>query len=452
MILRDYQIKLIDDIRTSLKTNRRVLMQLPTGGGKTACSTYMIKSTHDKGLPTLFCVHRNELLQQASRTYSNFGIEHGSIISGVKSFESSLANIAMISTLTRRLDAIPIPKLVIVDEAHHATASSWSKVINHYYDNGSIIIGLSATPQRLDGSSLGSLFDEMVCGPSVSELISLGHLSQYRYYAPPAAADFSQLKKSYSDAELAVLMDKPVVFGDAIAHYKQLLGGKKAIAFNVNVQVSQNFAAQCVANGIKCVHVDGDTHASERAKHIYNFEYGDIDIISNVNLFGEGFDVKNCDGVILLRKTASTALFLQMVGRMMRPALGKSDGIILDHVNNVNVHGLPDEPRDWSLTQGLGRKKHQSDDEDKISIRQCTSCYYVYRPAKVCPKCGVEAQKTRREIEKVEAELEEIKERQKRTEVSKAKTLEDLRKIARERGYNQKWANIIYNSRRGRNG
>jgi superfamily II DNA or RNA helicase len=190
---------------------------------------------------------------------------------------------------------------------------------------------------------------------------------------------------------------------------------------------------------------------SERAAAIKSFESGETWILSNVSLFGEGFDVSACDGVILLRKTSSLSLFIQMCGRAMRPHESKEKAIILDHMSNVAQHGLPDDDHDWSLE---GRKKGKKKTSEVVPIRQCPKCYFVFEPQRCCPQCGFDMGKTPEELEKIEGELKEvireqeaIQQIQKKREVGQAKTLQDLEKIALERGYKKGWAHAIFTSR-----
>ncbi len=457
--LRPYQLKLVDDAREALRKTRRLLIQAACGAGKTCIASFMIEGALNKNIPIMFVVHRAELMKQASRTMNNFNIEHGFIASNYTPKKYCQVQIAMIDTLRNRLDKVTVPKLLIVDEAHHAISPTWRKIIKHYYDLGTIIIGLSATPQRLDGRPLNDMFDYMVLGPNIRSLMQAGHLAKYKYYAPPSVVDMDGVKKKFGDydtKEQASRVDKPHVFGDAIAHYKKILPGKRAITFHVNIQASKNFAVQCLEQGIPCLHVDGEMSTVERAQAIQSFEDGHTLILSNVGLFGEGFDVSSCDGVILLRKTASLSLFLQMCGRMMRPHESKEVGIILDHMNNIALHGLPDRDREWSLDGKInnGRKKTQ----EVIKIRQCPRCYHVFEPAKICPQCGHDLGVVPKELETIDGELQEIEQNQddliktqRRMEQGMARTREDLNALAKERGYHHLWAKRIFESRtRGR--
>jgi DNA repair protein RadD len=446
--LREYQNKLISDAKIAIANGcKRLLIQSACGSGKTNLAAHITKLATEKNKSIIFCCHRNELLNQASATMSRFDIDHGFIAARYPEKKSSKVQLAMIDTLSRRFLKTTFPDILFVDEAHHAISPTWRKVIDFYTNNGSILIGLSATPERLDGKSLGDIFTKMIIGPSISSLIADGYLSSYKYYAPPSVVDMDGVKKKFGDYDIreqAFRIDRPHVFGDAIQHYKKILYGKKAIVFQVNISSSKNFAKQCNEHGVACLHVDGDMSPSERQRAIQSFVSGPTLILSNVGLFGEGFDVPGCDAVILLRKTASLSLFLQMCGRAMRPHPGKEYCTILDHMGNVSIHGLPDETREWSLSCHRVTKNKKLENVEDISIKQCKNCYHVFKPQSHCPNCGHEIISKKQETHKIDGELLEVTDKQiqlyKRIEVGKAKTLAELEKIALDRGYKKGWA------------
>ncbi len=454
IILRPRQEKMIGEARLKLKTIKRLLLQAPCGFGKTILGSFITKSGSGKGKRVMFLTHRDELAKQASRTFKAFDIDHGFVYSAYSPSPHKLVQIAMIDTLRNRLERTPVPDILIVDECHHAVSNTWQKIINHYHSLGCVIIGLSATPQRLDGRPLNDLFDDMVLGPTVRELIAEGNLANYAYYAPPQVADFSGVKMKFGDLdqkEQGERMDTPMVYGDAITHYQTIMPGKRAIAFHVNIKGSKHFVEQCVAEGIPALHVDGEMAPAERAAAIRSFEDGSTLILSNVSLFGEGFDVKACDGVILLRRTASLSLFIQMCGRAMRPHESKEKAYILDHVGNITLHGLPDSDHDWTL-EGKTKKKGKKPVEELEKMTQCTQCYHVHEPAPSCPQCGFEyPAKTRAEMEKVDGELVEITaearaaiQQQNRIEQGKADDVQKLIAL----GYSKARAIIIIAARR----
>lgn len=453
--LRPRQLKMIGEARLKLKTVTRLLLQAPCGFGKTVLGAFITHSGMSKGRRIMFLTHREELAKQASRTMVGFGIEHGFIYSAYTPKPYCLVQIAMVDTLRNRLERIQVPDILIIDECHHAVSNTWQKIINHYHSLGCVVIGLSATPQRLDGRPLNDMFDDMVLGPTVRELIAEGNLANYAYYAPPQIADLEGLKQKFGDVdqkEQGERMDKPEVYGDAIEHYQTIMPGKRAIAFHVNIKGSKHFVEQCVAAGIPALHVDGEMSSSERAAAIKSFEAGTTWILSNVSLFGEGFDVKACDGVILLRRTSSLALFIQMCGRAMRPHESKEKAFILDHVGNITLHGLPDNDHDWTLEGKKKKSGKKKEVEPPVKMMQCTSCYHCHEPALECPQCGFEyPAKGRGEMEQVDGELQEITQeirdaisKTRRIEQAATKTADDM---VANLGYSRSRALLILKAR-----
>lgn len=439
--LRPYQQAMIDEARDTYRRGKRaVLFQLPTGGGKTVTASTVVHGAAVKGNRTWWLTHRRELAGQASETFHSLGIPHGTVQAGYVSNPDATVQVASIQTISRRLETLPEPGLIIFDEAHHIGAASWEAIFNRFPD--ARILGLTATPWRLDGAGLGRWFEHMVSGPSTADLIANGSLSPYRLFAPaaPDLAGVGTAQGDYQRSALAKAMDKPAIVGDAIGHYLKLCRGKRAVAFTAGVENSKNIADQFNAAGVPAEHVDGAMTAEARDAAVDRFRRGETLILCNADLFGEGFDVPAIEAAILLRPTKSLSLHLQQVGRALRPCPGKTEAIILDHAGNSLIHGLPDDEREWDLAD---REKKRRAEKGEISIRTCDECLYVYRPAPKCPQCGHAPEIKGREIEVVDGTLAEVKRAesvQKRREVGKASTLEDFLRIARERGYKPGWA------------
>lgn len=464
IVLRDYQETLIGGARDLIGSGiGRILVQSPAGSGKTVTSSFMVKGAYDRGMRAMFMVHREELAKQASRTFRSFGIPHGFIMSSMTMDTRHSVHVAMIDTLRNRIDKVPRPDMLVVDECHHAVSPSWQKVINHYHERGTLIVGLSATPVRLDGRPLSGLFDRMVLGPSVRHLIDIGSLAEYDYYRPPSLIDLASVKSRGGDFaidQLAEATDKPSIVGDAVEHYMKLLRGRRAIAFCVNVKHSKNVAASFNARGVPAAHLDGESPPAERAAKIAAFERGELLVLTNVNLFSEGFDVKACEGVLILRATQSLALHIQICGRAMRvdPDNPAKRAIILDHVNNLSRHGLPDEEREWSLD---GRKKRpgrkKDADDESVKVSQCPKCYHVHQPQPTCPNCGHVYEATARKMEQVDGELVKVTadqkaaiQRERLQRQKSARSLEDLQALEKEFGYSRGWAKHVWTARSGK--
>lgn len=363
MQLRDYQEDLISRARLAMRYgSKRVLVVAPCGAGKTILSTFMSSEHAAKGGHVIFIAHRRELLEQTEKTFKAAGQSTEGI------------DILSVQTAARRLDKLKRPTMIVIDEAHHAAAGMWRKLIAEWPD--AWVVGLTATPCRLDGRGLGDVFDEMITGVTTEELIAWKYLAPYRYYAPTLAStgDLKVTAGDYNKAATARLMDTPAIIGDAVAHYHRIALGKQAIVYCASVEHSKNVAAALCASGVRAEHLDGDTPAMERRRIINEFRNRRIMALTNVDLLGEGFDVPACDATIMLRPTQSTALYIQQSMRCMRYQEGKT-AIIIDHVRNAARHGFPDDARDWTLTAPKKRRKREAEPR----FTTCKNCYAVYQ-------------------------------------------------------------------------
>lgn len=454
--LRDYQQDMIQRTRMSLRRHRRVLLQAPTGAGKTVLGAFMAGSATSKGLRTWFICHRRELIKQASRTFGDVGIPHGFVAAGVTPDRRQPVQICGIQTLAGRLDTLDPPDLVLWDECHHVTAGSWSKVAEALAKAKHV--GLSATPIRLDGSGLDKHFDDLVPGPQTAWLIENGYLSPFRVYAPtaPNLAGVHSRAGDYAKDELAEAMNKPSVIGDVVEHYRRLADGRRNMVFCVSVKHSLAVVEKFQAAGYRAAHIDGETDSALRDRLIAEFTTGAIQVLSSVDLVSEGFDLPAIEVATLLRPTKSLSLYLQQVGRALRMSPGKAEAIVMDHAGNTATHGLPDDERSWSLQGRMKRGRGASNAEPAVQTRQCPMCYSVHRPAPCCPRCGFEYPPMGRTVEELEGELQEINRdtarREARQEQGKAQTLDDLIRIGTLRGYKNPrwWANKVLEGRQHR--
>lgn len=451
--LRPYQEVLIEKCRTEMRNGvRRMLLCSPTGSGKTGVSSYILNKSAQSGNRCIFLVHRVELLHQTVETFRQFGVEAGIIAAGFPENPERPIQVASIPTVLKRLNRIGKFDMVVCDEAAHAPSKTWTSVLNAWPDAWRI--GLSATPVRMSGEGFDDLFETLIKGPEVAELIRDGWLAPFRMFAPPGV-DPSGLHVrggDYVPEESQRLVDRPFITGSAIEHYKRLSHGKRAIVFCAGIQHSKNVADQFNAAGIPALHVDGGTVASDRKAALESFRTGEILVLTNAALFVEGVDVPALETCIILRPTYSLSMYLQMIGRALRPSTGKT-ALILDHVGAVAMHGFPDVVHDWSLYGSTRRQKRVVDETD-VKIRTCIECYSCYDPKlNRCPFCDTEYQPTMREIQQREGELAEIQriEKQKmvRQEQGMARTLSDLIALGEKRGVKNPffWAKKIYESR-----
>jgi DNA repair protein RadD len=411
--VRDYQADLIERTRAALRRHRRVLIQLATGGGKTAVAAFMTAGALKRGHRVGFACHRDFLLDQTGKTFARVGIPHTFVAAGLGWNPHIPCTIYSIDTLRRRLDRILPPDILIVDEAKHACSASWSKVIGEWARQ-SVIIGLDATPVRLDGQGLGVHFDEMVSGPSVRWLMENGYLSGYRAFGSPVHADLSAVRTTAGDfnrGQLNEAMDRNVLIGDLVRHYLSHAGGKRAIYYAVSIEHSQHIAAMFRENGVRAIHLDGTSPTEERRLGARAMATGHVDVIVNVDLLGEGYDLAaqaemdvTIEAVGLARPTHSLALHLQQIGRALRPKPGGAPAIILDHAGNIQRHGLPDMARQWSLA-GIPKKKSGL---QSVPTRQCKACFHIHTPAPACPECGHIYEIQGRQVKERDGELVEF--------------------------------------------
>lgn len=446
--LRPYQTEIIDRTREHLRRVRRVLIQLPTGGGKTALASRMLHGAADRGKRVWFLVHRRELVKQVSAAFTLDGLDHSIVATDQPFNYRAMAQICSIQTLIKRAHLLPAPDLICWDECHHVASKSWANLAAQY--PRAFHVGLSATPERMDGRGLADHFDAMVCGPTVADLIDQGYLSKYRLFAP-ATVDVSGLHTRMGDyvtSEAAELVNKPKITGDAISHYRRHCDGARAIVFAVSIEHSKAIAAAFNAEGIPALHIDGNTDGGLRDAMMQDFRDGRVRVLSNVDLFGEGFDCPAIEATILLRPTQSLAMYLQQVGRALRPSPGKQQAIILDHVSNSSLHGLPDEPRTWELTATVRRER------PKLTIpspRICSACFGASRSgSRVCVVCGETFAVESREIKQVDGELADVTDiKRVRRPANPAKDLAGLIELGRKRGYAspERWANHVWAGR-----
>lgn len=439
MQLRPYQQQAISDLRQAYRSGRMApLLVLPTGAGKTVVFAEIARSAAERGNRVLILVHRRELVRQASDKLTAVGVDHGIIASGIRTTLNNV-QVASVQTLVRRLELCKwSPHLIIVDEAHHASSKTWQTILNHWLD--ALLLGVTATPVRTTGRGLADVFDHLVLGPSVSSLVQSGFLSAARIYAPPQVADLSGIRTragDYANDQLAAAMDRPTVTGDAISHYQRLAGGQQAIAFCCNVKHAVSVCDSFETAGISAALLLGNT--TDRDQVVADFASHHTKVLVTVDVVSEGFDVPAASVAVLLRPTKSLGLYLQQVGRVLRPALGKQAAIILDHVGNVTRHGFPDDHRDWTLVDGI----RTSSGQPAPSVRTCEQCFAAFKPAPICPVCGAIAQPKAREIKQRDGELQELKRsemRKARRAQGAARTLPQLLALAKERGYSPGWA------------
>ena len=447
MTLRPYQTELVNSVWAAFEViARKVVMVLPTAGGKTRCFTHMI-SEEARSNRVWVIAHRQELIFQASETLTGYGISHGIVKAGHPFDPTQRVQVASIQTLVKRLDQLPAPDLIICDECHNSVSVSWTKVLDRYPN--ARILGATATPCRLDGRGLGEVYEHMVIGPTVRWLTEKGFLSPAEYYAPPVVANTDNLPKRGGDfakeaAEEA--MDKPTVTGDAVDHYRRICDGVPCLVFCTSVAHAKHVAEEYTQAGYRAASVDGSMSDEDRKDRISGLGTGKWQIITSCDLIGEGLDVPLVGAVQILRPTASLRLWLQMIGRGLRLHPLKSCTYILDHVGNVRRHGFATTVHEWTLAGRVKRKK-----DSVPSLRTCERCFLAHEPAPVCPMCSYVYPVKERTLTRIETvdgrlvKLEETKE-ERATALREARSLVELIAFAKSRGYSKPafWARKVY--------
>lgn len=381
MQLRPYQQRAVSGLRDALAAHRSVCLALQVGGGKTVIACEMMRLAIERGRRCLFIAHRVELVEQARDRLRAFGIEAGIIKAGFREHRDRAVQVACVPSLVRR--KFPPADLVIIDECHHAVSQSWVRVANHYREAGAWIAGITATPARLDGRGLDEIFDAIVEPVTTRELIDGGYLIEPVVFAPPSC-DLTGIRKragDYAIPELAVRMGK--LTGSITEHWMKHGRGRRTLAFAVNVEHSQQIVEALAGVGARAVHIDGNSPAIERARANRRLRDGSLDVVSQCMLWTEGVDIPELDCLIVARPTQSLGLHRQMVGRIMRPADGKTGAIVLDHAGNHHEHGPVTEEIAWSLDARTRATRATE------PITTCLECYAVLPPgAEVCPQCG----------------------------------------------------------------
>ncbi|WP_448208198.1 DEAD/DEAH box helicase [Azospirillum sp. sgz302134] len=387
--LRPYQADGRAEILTHIEARRNILYCLPTGGGKTPVVASVADEIAGCGGRVGIFTHREELLRQASRALRKLDLEHGLVRPGRLLFRDRIA-VCSINTLVARekpyrpwLDSLD---LAIVDEAQHSLAPTWSGLFNRLR---ATLFGVSATPWLRDGTGLGRHFSVAVHGPSYAELVAAGYLSPLEVFCPPLHVDLDALSVTagdYNVEELARVMDVPEVTNAAVHLYAAMTASEPCLVFCVSVAHAEAVARQFTLAGYAAKAVDGTMSDAARDRALTALADGRLQVVVSCDLLNEGVDCPGAKVGIMLRPTRSSALYLQQAGRLTRLFEGKTHGTLIDMAGNVARHGLPDEPREWSLAGCPATARRPGG-----PLRRCRSCSRVVRPTdfpEACPSCG----------------------------------------------------------------
>lgn len=404
-ILRPYQVDAIEQMRLRIQAGkRRLLLVAPTGSGKTVIAAEIIRRMRALGKSALFVAGARELIHQTSSKLNDIDVGHGVIMPGYPAKQSDVM-VASIQTLNRRGQK-PVADLVIIDEADLARAAMYEALLEHY--SGAVILGLTATPWRGDGKGLGAgikigeavvpMFEDGFVVATPKQLMAEGHLvpvdlERSFAFEPPDMSGVKITGGDYDEKQVAEWSRSSTgkkLSGNVVTEYVNRGDGERAVCFGTNVETSKQLCQLFLDAGVKAEHVDGTTPRDERAGIFSRIRSGVTRVLCNVGVVTRGVDIPPLTIAILARPTKSLSLYLQMVGRCMRPSPGKTGMRIFDHAGLIEKegHGLPDDERDYSLGADVVRSKKKAGDL-VVLRKRCPSCMRMPPPGPVCAFCGV---------------------------------------------------------------
>lgn len=394
--LRDYQSVLVDETYEAHgRGYTRILIVLPTGAGKTTYAAFLVKAESASG-KVWFIAHRKELIDQCSNRLDQWGVDHGIIQGNHPRFNLRRnVQVASVQTLVNRLQdparsgvSVEGLSLVIIDEAHRSTASSYQQIVDMLPPDV-LVLGLTATPCRLNGKPLGMFYQKMIVGAQPADLVEGGYLMEPRIFtvdsAESSTAGVRMSGGDFDRRELSAVMDRPRLVGGIVEHWEELCGrGKRTVVFGCGVEHAQHVGAAFRERGYSVGHVDAKTPMEVRKGVLDALAQGNIDIVTNCGILTEGWDLPLLDCVVLARPTVSLSLYLQMVGRVLRPAEGKREALVIDHADNWARHGHPTADREWTLEHGAPTERDGGE-----ALKNCPQCGFVCPSAtQTCPACG----------------------------------------------------------------
>jgi DNA repair protein RadD len=395
--LREYQWAVLERIKAEIRNGRqRIVVPLPTGGGKTVLGAKVAGDAVVADQRVLFLVHRRELILQASRKLHDVGLDHGTIAAGFPMRPGPRVQVASISTLHRRAvrsRTMPMPDadLLLVDEAHHASARSWKRIIEAYPN--AVVIGLTATPCRADGRGLGSIFECLVDCPSIRELIELGYLVPTQVFAPtkPDLEGIRTVAGDFDEDQLEERLDKPMLVGDIVTHWHRLAGRRRTVVFAVSRAHAVHLRDEFARSGVVASYIDGDTPVQERDLILGHLAKGIVELVVNVGVLTEGWDQPEVQCIVLARPTKSFGLYRQILGRGLRPAPGKDHLLVLDHAGATHMHQPVETDVVWTLSENERLQSAATASGRGVTRRRlqdCPECSAVFWQANACPACG----------------------------------------------------------------
>lgn len=402
--LRNYQKELITKIRKSLASgHRHIIVQSPPRTGKTVVMAEIARRTTDKGNRVCFIIHRKEVLDQAKATFKEQGVD------------PNLLEAGMVQSLTRHVDTMRPPEVILIDEAHHALAKSYRRILEAFPT--AYVLLFTATPVRTGRNQLDQIADGIIVGKSIKELTEQGFLAPFKYYAAKDKdVDDQKLRRSSTGDYVTASIEDAVshkIYSHTVDEYLDKAGGKQAVVYTYSVEAANHLADEFNARGITAEAIDATTSSQVRDTAVLAFRDQKLKVLVNVNLFTEGIDLPNVDCVIMVRPTMSLALYMQFSMRCLNPRPGKT-AVIIDQVGNWERFGLPNTDRDWKALAKSKASPAKSLKRGGVQVIQCPDCFGVVEKNEVednaCPLCGYSPLVKKRGYAEQKAELLEITE------------------------------------------
>lgn len=456
--LRPYQIEALSRLRQAARHKKRLLFTMPTGSGKTLLACELVKTAREKLRSVLFLAYGKENIDQMSGKLDDYGLEHGIIKAGYRPSFMATVQVASIMTLIRREIPLP-PDVILVDEAHRITAKSYRQIVDAYPEAWDI--GLTASPCAPNGKGLGDVYEDLIIGESMENLIKLGHLVRTRVWAPstPDLRGVHTRGGDYVEEELEGRVNKAKLVGDIVEHWQRLAAGKRTVCFATTIAHSNHIVEQFKHAGVKAEHLDGETPTKRRTELLHRLRDGDIHIISNVGVLQESWDEPTVECMIQARPTKSLRFYLQTIGRSLRPCpkIGKDHALILDHAGNTIRHGFVHEDIPWTLdtSKSIYKEIEKAREEKSLKEWVCPNCLFVnippvnYGVQRVCASCGLKHVKVNG-VPVKDGKLQELKAiHRKRTSDEKARVWKGCIAIAVHRNQKAGAAAHIYKGKTG---
>jgi len=458
LVLRDYQETQNKAIKESALTgHRRIISCMATGSGKSAMIADLAKSSLDRLKRVIIVLPRRSLVRQLSKSFTEWGINHGIVMSQVGRFTLPRCQIISIDTYMSRManDRMDLIEadFLIIDELQ----LQWSKQKRAVFEKYKMVVAFSATPIAPKGESLGEFYDDIVQTITFQELIDQGYLSPLTCYAAPNI-DLSNVgigkDGDWIEKQLGRALDKKDLVGDIFKNWLRITGGTKPTVIFASSQAhAKHLCDEFNSHGYRFEYADCKTSDDDRKRIFDGVESGEILGIANVGIISTGVDIPNLEVVVLARPTRLISVYLQCVGRSTRKSPGKECGIIIDHAGIIERLGLPTDNFEWSLdgkesVEDRMKKKKEETKEPREMV--CPVCQYAYKSSRRCPKCGHELIKKGEPVPCYEAELTEVVVKpEKFTPAMKSQFYSELLGYCKRHGKNDSYALCLYRNRHG---